>query len=68
MNEEKTVADLYCQCTNVTDCGATFVSTIGFKHWLNPPVKNTMQLAANLLASLTKEQRAVLRSEMLAKN
>lgn len=55
-----TVRDLYCNCTNIKKCGATFVSTVGFKHYLNPPVSTTQQLAANLINSLPKEERKVL--------
>ncbi|MDT4328740.1 ogr/Delta-like zinc finger family protein [Methylomonas sp. MS20] len=60
LNDEKTVADLYCQCLNVKECGATFVTTLGFKHYLNPPAQSTLQLAANLLNTLTKAERAAL--------
>jgi cell division protein ZapA len=54
------VRDLYCNCTNLKECGATFVSTVGFKHYLNQPVSTTQQLAANLINSLPKEERKVL--------
>jgi len=60
LNDAKTVADLYCQCLNTKECGATFVYTIGFKHYLNPPVTSTAQLAANLLSKLSKAERAAL--------
>ena len=60
LNTEKTVADLYCQCLNTKACGATFVYTLGFKHYLNPPATSTAQLAANLLNTLTKAERAAL--------
>jgi Ogr/Delta-like zinc finger len=56
LNDAKTVADLYCQCLNTKDCGATFVYTLGFKHYLNPPAQSTAQLAANLLNRLSKEE------------
>ncbi|QPK65166.1 ogr/Delta-like zinc finger family protein [Methylomonas sp. LL1] len=59
MNDEKTVADLYCSCTN-KDCYATFVTTLGFKHYLNPPLQSTMQLAVNLLSTLSKAERLAL--------
>lgn len=59
MNDEKTVADLYCSCTN-KDCCATFVTTLGFKHYLNPPIQSTMQLAINLLRTLSKAERLAL--------
>jgi hypothetical protein len=60
LNDARTVADLYCQCLNTKDCGATFVSTLGFKHYLNPPAQSTAQLAANVLNTLTKAERAEL--------
>ena len=54
------VADLYCQCKNLPDCGASFVTSLAFKHDLNPPIKSTQQLAASLLASLPDDQRKQL--------
>ncbi|MGY6277632.1 ogr/Delta-like zinc finger family protein [Methylomonas sp. MgM2] len=57
LNDAKTVADLYCQCKNTKDCGATFVATIGFKHYINPPAASTLQMAANLLNTLSKAER-----------
>ena len=60
MNDEKTVADLYCQCLNTQACGATFVYTLGFKHYLNPPAATTLQMAANLLNTLTNAERSAL--------
>ncbi|MEQ1621453.1 MAG: ogr/Delta-like zinc finger family protein [Methylococcales bacterium] len=59
LNNEKTIADLYCQCLN-KDCAATFVMMLGFKHNINPPAKSTAQLAQNLLNSLSKQERAAL--------
>jgi len=49
------VADLYCTCTNTKECGATFVTTIAFKHFLNPPRKDTAQMAASLIKNIPKE-------------
>ncbi|ANE54777.1 ogr/Delta-like zinc finger family protein [Methylomonas sp. DH-1] len=60
LNDEKTVADLYCQCLNSKECGATFVTTLGFKHYINPPATSTVQLAANLLNTLSKAERTAL--------
>jgi len=60
LNAEGTIADLYCACTNIKDCRATFVMTLAFKHYLNPPAKSTAQLAQNLLNTLTKAERAAL--------
>jgi hypothetical protein len=58
-NEAKTVADLYCQCTNEA-CKATFVCTMGFKHYVNPPAKTTAQIAKNLLNHLSDDERKAL--------
>lgn len=55
-----TVADLYCQCMNTQACGASFVMTLGFKNYLNPPVTSVQQLAAHVLGNLTKQQRVDL--------
>lgn len=55
-----TIRDLYCQCSNVKDCGATFVVSLAFKNYLNPPVTSTQQLAANLISHLSKDQRREL--------
>ena len=55
-----TVADLYCQCMNTAQCGASFVMTLGFKNYLNPPPTNTQQLAAHIIGHLSKAQRQEL--------
>ena len=54
-NQSAGVADLYCTCTNTKECGATFVTTIAFKHYLNPPRKDTAQMAASLIKNIPKE-------------
>jgi len=59
LNDEKTIADLYCQCLN-KECSARFVATLGFKQYINPPATTTMQLAANLLKTLSKAERKAL--------
>lgn len=62
-----TVKHLYCQCTNVPACGATFVYKLGYSHDLNPPIQSTQQLAAALLKSLpTKERQALLQGDMFS--
>lgn len=55
-----TVSELYCQCNNVPECGASFVFTLSYKHQLNPPIKNTLQLAADLLRNLPLRERQAL--------
>ena len=54
-NQSAGVADLYCTCTNTKECGATFVTTIAFKHYINPPRKDTAQMAASLIKNIPKE-------------
>jgi len=55
-----TIRDLYCQCSDVKNCGATFVMSLAFKNYLNPPINNTQQLAANLINHLPEKQRKEL--------
>ena len=59
-NQSAGVADLYCTCTNTKECGATFVTTIAFKHFLNPPRKDTAQMAASLIKNLSKAEQLEL--------
>lgn len=54
------VVDLYCQCMNTRECGASWVETKAFKNYLNPPLNNTQRMAAHILGRLTKEERAAL--------
>lgn len=55
-----TVKDLYCQCVNTRECGASFVFKLGYSHDLNPPIKTTQQLAASILKSLPLAERQAL--------
>ncbi|MGZ8213313.1 MAG: ogr/Delta-like zinc finger family protein [Methylosarcina sp.] len=59
LNEARTVADLYCECTD-QDCQARFVFTLGFKHYINPPASTTLELAQNLINSLSKDEKTQL--------
>ncbi|MEZ7277240.1 ogr/Delta-like zinc finger family protein [Pseudoalteromonas sp. 68 DY56-GL68] len=59
-NQSTHVADLYISCTDVKNCGATFVSTLAFKHYLNPPRKTTAQLAASLIKTLPRHEQLEL--------
>jgi hypothetical protein len=60
----ETVKDLYCQCTNTKDCGASFVFVLSYKHDLNPPVKTTLQIAASLINNLKPDQRKQLQVDL----
>jgi len=54
------VKDLYCQCTNTQKCGASFVTTLAFKHDINPPQQTTLQIAAALINKLDHSERKQL--------
>lgn len=62
------VTDLYCQCINTADCGASFVFTLSYKHQLNPPIKTTQELAAALLKSLPLKERQALMQNVVQQN
>lgn len=66
LNDNKTIHDLYCRCTNVQTCGATFVYTLSYKHVLNPPARSSAQIAMELLNRLSKEEKAALQRDMCA--
>ncbi len=55
-----TLTELYCQCTNTKDCGAGFVVSLAFKHYINPPQQTTLQMAAALLQQLPINERNAL--------
>ena len=62
-----TVKDLYCSCTNLPACGASFVYSLSYSHDLNPPIKSTQQLAASLLKNLSlKERQALMQSDLFS--
>lgn len=65
LNEDKTIADLYCNCTNTKNCGSTFVYTLAYKHVINPPARTTAEMALNLVNTLTKEEKASLQRGLL---
>jgi len=65
LNDDKTISDLYCSCTNTKGCAATFVYTLAYKHVLNPPVRTTAEMALNLINTLTKEEKATLQGDVL---
>ncbi|WP_327064249.1 ogr/Delta-like zinc finger family protein [Pseudoalteromonas ruthenica] len=67
-NQSAHVADLYISCTEVKSCGATFVSTLAFKHYLNPPRKTTTQLATSLIKCLPREEQLDLISNFQQQN
>lgn len=58
------VTDLYCQCMNTKDCGASFVFTLAYKHNLNPPKRSTQELAISLLKSLSIADRKKLQVDL----
>jgi len=59
------VKDLYCQCENTVECGASFVATLAFKHTLNPPARTTSEIAMSLINRLSKEEKEALQRGMV---
>ena len=57
--------DLYCQCKNTAECGASFVSTLSFKHTINPPARTISEIAQGLINRLSEEERAQLQRGMV---
>lgn len=51
-----TIFNLYCSCKNTKECGATFVYTLAFDHYLNLPNNTTKNIALNILRNLPKEE------------
>lgn len=49
--------DLYCRCTNVQHCGATFVVRAGFSHYLNPPQAGVLEMARALVEQKEKQMK-----------
>ncbi len=64
LNPDQTIAHLYCHCLDVKNCGATFRYCLSFDHYLNPPVRSTNQLAAELVSRLTSEEKKQLQSNL----
>ena len=58
------VKDLYCQCENTVECGASFVATLAFKHMINPPMHTTLEIAQSLVNRLSKEEKVELQQGM----
>ncbi|MGJ0515176.1 MAG: ogr/Delta-like zinc finger family protein [Methylomicrobium sp.] len=58
------VKDLYCQCMNTKDCGASFVFVLAYKHDLNPPQKSARQIAASLIMNLSSAERQQLQADV----
>lgn len=59
MNDAKTIRNLYCVCVN-TQCGASFVYTLAYRHTNNPPISTTAQMALELVKRLSKEEKTAL--------
>lgn len=58
------VTDLYCQCKNTVECGASFVSTLAFKHTINPPAHTALEIAQSLVSRLGKEEKEALQRDV----
>jgi len=59
------VKDLYCHCTNITECGATFVATLAFKHVLIPPISTVNELALSLVNNMSSEEKEAFKQKLM---
>jgi len=41
--------NLYCRCTNIKDCGCTFVVSVSFSHYLSPPQRYVVEMAREII-------------------
>lgn len=57
----ETVKNLYCSRTNSRGCGTMFVFMLAYKHNLNPPRNNTVQIAALISRLPYDEQKGLQR-------
>jgi len=58
------VKDLYCMCTNIKDCGATFVTTLAFKHVLHPPLNTVNELALSMVNMMSNEEKEAFKQKL----
>ncbi|WP_020565811.1 ogr/Delta-like zinc finger family protein [Methylosarcina fibrata] len=63
LNEEKTVSELYCECTD-RDCQARFVFSLSLKHHINPPAPITQELIQNLINRMSQEELGELQKKI----
>ncbi|MDO9105846.1 MAG: ogr/Delta-like zinc finger family protein [Methylovulum sp.] len=66
LNQEATIADLYCRCADTQMCGASFVYSLAYSRTLNPPIKTTMQWVLHLVNGMSKEEKTALRRDLQA--
>lgn len=62
----ETVQDIYSQCMNTKDCGASFVFSLAFKHDINPPAKTVLEIARNLVNNLDKDQKQSFQQDVFS--
>ena len=51
---------LYCQCSDVKNCGHTFVMDLGFSHTINPPSSVIDQLLIERFRQMPEERQQEL--------
>ena len=58
--EPNVLYDLYCSCTNLEFCGASFVTQLSFSHTIKQPKMSQLEAAKLLLMGMTDDERATL--------
>ncbi|AZD95310.1 MULTISPECIES: ogr/Delta-like zinc finger family protein [Pseudomonas] len=56
----KEFAKLYCQCTNATTCGHTWVANLTFSHTLSPSAQAVDRLLFDRLREMPRAQQREL--------
>jgi hypothetical protein len=64
LNDEKTIADLYCQCLDAKHCGATFVYSLSYKSLTNPPLKSAREMAFYMVSKMPKSEKEQLQKDL----
>jgi len=59
------VKDLYCMCENVGECGATFVTTLAFKHVLSPPISTVNEMALSMVNMMSNEEKEAFKQKLM---
>jgi transposase-like protein len=66
LNDNGTISDLYCQCLDSKNCGATFKYKLSYDAMLNPPLRMYKQTALDLVSRMTMEEKKELQRDMFA--
>jgi len=52
-------------CENVGECGATFVTTLAFKHVLSPPISTVNEMALSMVNMMSNEEKEAFKQKLM---